>query len=143
MKKTLVEYLKDFFVLKEGGKCIFSKNSDLIKDESLFTGFLEAINGFYTLAFNDELDQIEGKNLRITFLNKEECQFVGISPMTVKNEEARDELEYFADIFISRFGDELENGENVRIFHSFSSEIIKTKSQYLTELLEKYYLVKN
>ena len=129
-------------MLKEGGKVIYSTNSEIIKDQLLFGGFIEALNSFYSISLNDDLYQIEGSRYRITFLSKLECQFVGISSMNVNRNEALEELELFTNRFIEMFPEiiDRENDNDVRVFHRFNSEISKTKKDYLVKQYESNYI---
>ena len=138
----MVEYLKDFLVLKEGGKVIYSTNSEIIKDQLLFGGFIEALNSFYSISLKDDLFQIEGSRYRITFLSKLACQFVGISSMNVNKNKAWEELEHFSNRFIEMFPEiiDQENDNDVRVFHRFNSEIVKTKKDYLVKQYESNYI---
>ena len=137
-----MEYLREFIVLKEGGKVLYCNSSELIKDEILFGGFLEAINSFYNISLKDDLRQIEGIVLRISFLTKLGCQFVGISSMNVSCNDAIEELQFFTNRFIELFPEILnkDNENDVRIFQRFNSEIIKTKKDYLGKGFESNYL---
>lgn len=135
----VVEYLQDFLIIKDGGKVIFSTASDIISDEVLFGGFLEAIKGFYNLSLKDELLSIEGKKYRITFLLKEELEFIGISRSNINESRALKELQFFTDMFLSKYHDIMLkcNGTDVRKYKSFETYIKKTINEIVFGQLER------
>jgi len=135
----VVEYLQDFLIIKDGGKVIFSTTSDIITDEVIFGGFLEAIKGFYHLSLEDELLSIEGRKYRITFVMKEDLEFIGISRSVINETRAQRELEFFTDMFLSKFHDIMEkcNGTDVRKYKSFETYIKKTINEIVFGQLER------
>jgi hypothetical protein len=135
----VVEYLQDFLIIKDGGKVIFSTASDIIRDEVLFGGFLEAIKGFYNLSLEDELLSIEGRKYRITFVLKEDLEFIGISRSLTDESRAVKELEFFTDMFLSKFHDIMKscNGTDVRKYKSFDMYIKKTINEIVFGQLER------
>ena len=135
----MVEYLQDFLIIKDGGKVIFSTASDIITDEVIFGGFLEAIKGFYNLSLEDELLSIEGRKYRITFILKEELEFIGISRSIVSETRAHQELEFFTDMFLSKYHDIMAkcNGTDVRKYKSFEKYIKKTINEIVFGQLER------
>jgi len=134
----LVEYLQDFLVLKDGGKVIFSTVSEIIQDQLLFGGFLEAVNTIFTVALRDELQCIEGKRYRIAIFNKGEFQFIGISDMAVESDQTIGELRFFANRFVNQFEDSFpDNGDNdVRIFQCFNNQLNKSRKELIVELIQ-------
>jgi hypothetical protein len=138
----LVEYLQDFLIIKDGGKVIFSTSSDIITDEVLFGGFLEAIKGFYNLSLEDELLSIEGRKYRITFILKEGLEFIGISRSFINESRAHKELEFFTDMFLSKYHDIMVkcNGTDVRKYKSFETYIKKTINEIVFGQLERNLL---
>ena len=137
--KQLVEYLQDFLIIKDGGKVIFSTASDIITDEVLFGGFLEAIKGFYNLSLEDELLSIEGRKYRITFVLKEGLEFIGISRSLTDESRAVKELQFFTDMFLSKYHDIMQhcNGTDVRKYKSFETYIKKTINEIVFGQLER------
>lgn len=137
--RKVVEYLQDFLIIKDGGKVIFSTASDIIRDEVLFGGFLEAIKGFYNLSLEDELLSIEGRKYRITFVLKEDLEFIGISRSLTDESRAVKELEFFTDMFLSKFHDIMKscNGTDVRKYKSFDMYIKKTINEIVFGQLER------
>ena len=135
----MVEYLQDFLIIKDGGKVIFSTASEIITDEVIFGGFLEAIKGFYNLSLEDELLSIEGRKYRITFILKEELEFIGISQSNVNETRAHRELEFFTDMFLSKYHDIMSkcNGTDVRKYKSFETYIKKTINEIVFGQLER------
>jgi hypothetical protein len=135
----VVEYLQDFLIIKDGGKVIFSTASDIISDEVIFGGFLEAIKGFYNLSLEDELLSIEGKKYRITFLLKEELEFIGISRSNINESRALKELQFFTDMFLTKYHDIMIkcNGTDVRKYKSFETYIKKTINEIVFGQLER------
>lgn len=134
-----MEYLQDFLIIKDGGKVIFSTASEIITDEVIFGGFLEAIKGFYNLSLEDELLSIEGRKYRITFILKEELEFIGISRSIVSETRAHRELEFFTDMFLSKYHDIMLkcNGTDVRKYKSFETYIKKTINEIVFGQLER------
>ena len=137
--RKVVEYLQDFLIIKDGGKVIFSTASDIIRDEVLFGGFLEPIKGFYNLSLEDELLSIEGRKYRITFVLKEDLEFIGISRSLTDESRAVKELEFFTDMFLSKFHDIMKscNGTDVRKYKSFDMYIKKTINEIVFGQLER------
>lgn len=135
----MAEYLQDFLVLKDGGKVIFSTVSEIIQDQLLFGGFLEAINTIFNIALQDELHTIEGGQYRITFYTKSDYQFIGISSMKVDYNQAAGELKFFANKFVEQFKDRSpENSNNdVRVFQCFTSEFKKSKKEIILERIQR------
>jgi hypothetical protein len=127
-----VNFLLDFIVSKEGGKVIYSTDSelDIVKDVLLFGGFLEAINNCYNHALIDKLKKIEGFQYRISFMVKENFQFIGISSMDTDPTFVKMEFEYYAYKFTKLFQSKLStiSDNDVRIFRKFNSEILDNKT---------------
>ncbi len=103
--------INEFYIITESGTCIFSKSRELEIDQSLFAGFMTALNAFSKQMTKDNINAFSLGKSKYVIVSSGHLLFIARIDLKEKGKEIQKTLMEMKDIFFKRFGKEMFAGE--------------------------------
>jgi hypothetical protein len=95
--------IDEFYVIAESGVCYYSKSREKEIDQTLFAGFLTALNSLSQQVTSEEMSSIILQNRKYTISKIEGLLFIARTDPKKKESEIRKELEEMQSIFLENY----------------------------------------
>jgi len=117
----MLQYIDDFWILKDSGIVLFHYQSYDEVDKNLFGAITIALNSYADLLSKGGLSYFQFISKKFTFIKKKDIIFVGKSSIKAKDKDVKRELNEISEKFLEYYPEEFVtkwNG-NITIFSDF------------------------
>ncbi len=117
--------INEFYIITESGTCIFSKSRTAEIDQSLFAGFMTALNSFSKQMTQDNINAFSLGKSKYIIVSSNHLLFVARIDLKEKDKEVQKHLMEMRDIFFKRFNKDMFSGQwngNVSVFNALSDD---------------------
>ena len=121
----MLEYIEDFWILKNSGIVIFHYQPKDEVDKNFFGAITIALNSYADILSKGGLSSFQFISKKFTFLKEKELIFVAKSSIKTKDSHVKQELHEISDKFFEKYSDNFINDwkGNIRIFTDFEKII--------------------
>lgn len=95
--------LNEFYIITNSGACIYSRSQQSEIDQTLFAGFLTALNSFSKEMSADGINAFSIGKFKYVISSAEEILFIGRADIKAKNEDVLKIIKEMQDIFFQNF----------------------------------------
>ncbi|OLS15139.1 MAG: hypothetical protein RBG13Loki_1235 [Promethearchaeota archaeon CR_4] len=95
--------IDEFYIITETGNCIYSKSRTADIDQTLFAGFMTALNTFSNQLARDNLNAFSLGKSKYFIVNANKLLFVARTDIKEKEKSMQKTLEEMQEIFFKRF----------------------------------------
>ncbi len=103
--------INEFYIITETGTCIYSKSRTDEIDQSLFAGFMTALNAFSKQMTKDNINAFSLGKSKYVIVSANRLLFVARIDIKEKDKEMHKSLLDMRDIFFKRFNKDMFTGQ--------------------------------